>query len=125
MVRFLVYLLLLVGLSSCTQSKLKTPEFYQFDKIDSVCCYSHVKNKEITIKDTIVLNTINNCIKRSVLHRNDYLVKFPPFYGTITIFCNGASLKFDVLGNALKQNNDVYLECSTNVSQMLDSLVFK
>lgn len=125
MIRFFALILLLVELTSCSQYKSKTAEFCQLDKIDSVRCYSHFKNKEVTINDTNVLNKINNCLKRSVLHHDERFVKHPPYYGTITIFSNEDSIIFDVHGNTLKQNDDVYLECSTNIIQIINSIIVK
>ena len=125
MIRLFALILLLVELTSCSQYKSKTAEFCQLDKIDSVRCYSHFKNKEVTINDTNVLNKINNCLKRSVLHHDERFVKHPPYYGTITIFSNEDSIIFDVHGNTLKQNDDVYLECSTNIIQIINSIIVK
>lgn len=75
MIRLFALILLLVELTSCSQYKSKTAEFCHLDKIDSVRCYSHFKNKEVTINDTNVLNKINNCLKRSVLHHDERFVK--------------------------------------------------
>ena len=38
---------------------------------------------------------------------------------------NEDSIIFDVHGNTLKQNDDVYLECSTNIIQIINSIIVK
>ena len=115
-------LLILSSLCCCfTQQRKKLPHY---DTLDSISCYNVAQKRTIVIKDTIVLNMINRIINNSVIHNEDYLVKFPPFYGTITLFSNNSSIKLEILGDVLRIDKDTFLDSKVQFDSILDSIVF-
>lgn len=127
MKRILYFILPLLILCCCAQHEKESQE-NELDKlstIDSVSCYNTEKDEEIIVNDSAVLRIVSNGIKNTVVHKREYYLKVPPYYGTITFYANGEMFKYKIRGDLLTQNEEFYYECSTNLQTLMDSLVFK
>ena len=127
MKRILYFILPLLTLCCCAKHEKELPknELDKLGTIDSVSCYNTEKDEEIIVNDSAVLRIVSNGIKNTVVHKREYYLKVPPYYGTITFYANGEMFKYKILGDLLTQNGDFYYECSTNFQTLMDSLVFK
>ena len=60
----------------------------------------------------------------TIIHNEDYLVKFPPFYGSITLFSNNSSINLEILGDVLRIDKDTFLDSKVQLDSIFDSIVF-
>lgn len=115
---------LVISSLCCCFKPQQSKRLPQCDRLDSISCYNVAQKRTIVIKDTIVLNMINRIINNSVIHNEDYLVKFPPFYGSITLFSNNSSINLEILGDVLRIDKDTFLDSKVQLDSILDSIVF-
>ena len=128
MKRIIYFLLLSFTLCSCN---IYDKKIYEVDndltELDltnySLSCYNEERKEEVII-DPFVRDAINNGMKNSVAYRRYYFIKVPAYYGSFTFFTKGDTIKYDILGDLLTRNKEVYYACDVNFQELLDSLVF-
>ena len=130
MKRIIYFLLLSFTLCSCN---IYDKKIYEVDndltELDltnySLYCYNEERKEGVIINDPFVRDAINNGMKNSVAYRRDYFIKVPAYYGSFTFFTKGDTVKYNIQGNLLTRNKEVYYACDVNFQELLDSLVFK
>lgn len=123
MKHFFFSFLVISSLCCCFKSQQRN-RLPHYDRLDSISCYNVAQKRTIVIKDTIVLNMINRIINNGVIHNEDHLVKFPPFYGSITLFSNNSSINLEILGDVLRIDKDTFLDSKVQLDSIFDSIVF-
>lgn len=121
----ILFFILSFTLCCCMKHREKTFHLDINDDMNFISCYNYEKKVHVNLNDSIILNTIKNSIKKSIGHRRDYYWKFPACYGTITFYTKRDTLQFQILGNLLTRDGDIYYKCDVNFQELLDSLIFK